>query len=49
MRKVGNEPMPDFKARLKRLRKQNNMTQQEVGDFIQVSKVAISGYEKRNT
>ncbi|WP_332633929.1 helix-turn-helix domain-containing protein [Halalkalibacter flavus] len=37
--------MPDFKTRLKRLRKQNNLTQQEVGDKIQVSKVAVSGYE----
>ena len=37
--------MPDFKSRFKRLRKQSNFTQQEVGDKIGVSKVAISGYE----
>ncbi len=37
--------MPDFKARLKRLRKEKHLTQQEVGDIIGVSKVAVSGYE----
>ncbi|MGO4889897.1 helix-turn-helix domain-containing protein [Anaerobacillus sp. MEB173] len=37
--------MPDFKSRLKRLRKQKSLTQQEVGDRIGVSKVAVSGYE----
>ncbi|WP_216830585.1 helix-turn-helix domain-containing protein [Alkalihalobacterium elongatum] len=37
--------MPDFKSRLKRLRKENGLTQQEVGDKLGVSKVAVSGYE----
>lgn len=37
--------MPDFKTRLKRLRKQRELTQQQVGDYIGVSKVAVSGYE----
>ncbi|OIJ14906.1 hypothetical protein BKP35_05600 [Anaerobacillus arseniciselenatis] len=40
--------MPDFKSRFKRLRKQNKLTQQEVGDIIRVSKVAVSGYENGN-
>lgn len=37
--------MPDFKSRFKRLRKENGLTQQEVGDKLGVSKVAVSGYE----
>ena len=37
--------MPNFKVRLKRLRKQAVLTQQDVGDQIGVSKVAVSGYE----
>ncbi|QOY36603.1 helix-turn-helix domain-containing protein [Anaerobacillus isosaccharinicus] len=37
--------MPDFKSRFKRLRKESKLTQQEVGDKVGVSKVAVSGYE----
>ncbi|MFZ4908213.1 helix-turn-helix domain-containing protein [Enterococcus thailandicus] len=36
----------DFGARLKELRKNKRLTQQELGDIIHVSKVSISGYER---
>lgn len=35
-----------FGKRLKELRKQSNMTQQELGDIINVTKVSICCYEK---
>lgn len=37
-----------FGKRLKELRIKNNMTQEELGNLINISKVSISFYEKRN-
>lgn len=37
-----------FGQRLKDLRTQKKITQQELGDVIHVSKVSISGYENNN-
>ena len=36
----------DFGERLKELRKQKKLTQQQLGDVVHVSKVSISGYER---
>lgn len=38
----------DLGERLKSLRKEQKMTQQELGSIIHVSKVSISGYENGN-
>lgn len=35
-----------FGTRLRELRKNKNLTQQELGDIVHVSKVSISGYER---
>lgn len=35
-----------FGLRLKELRLQNKLTQQELGELVHVSKVSISGYER---
>lgn len=37
-----------FGTRLRYLRKQNNLTQEQLGKIIHVSKVSISGYENGN-
>lgn len=36
----------NFSLRLKELRLQNKLTQQELGEIVHVSKVSISGYER---
>lgn len=36
----------EFGERLKELRKQKKLTQQQLGDIVHVSKVSISGYER---
>ena len=38
--------MADFSARLKSLRLEQNLTQQEVADRLNVGKMTISGYER---
>ena len=38
--------MINFKERLKELRLEKNMTQQELGNLVNISKMAISHWEK---
>lgn len=38
--------MADYSTRIRELRKENKLTQQEVADYLKVNKQTISGYER---